>query len=306
LPEYPVSPNKPKVMVLAILVGLFMGGLLIFLIEHFKPSFSSAESVESTIGAPVLALVPRISGNGKGSLERQILIDPEKDENNEIKMYEVFNSMAINLFSSELWDNQKVLVVSSTFAKEGKSIIAANLAVMMAKTGKKVLLIDCDFRRPVQHTVFGVPNANGFADLITSNSPKGFVKTQYPNLIFLPAGNTGETVISELFHNPNMVDSINKLESRFDMIIIDSPPLLLYADAVVLSSHFKNVLLVIKSSTDEESVLKSKRILHKVNAKIVGTVINDVKKSLLFGNSYEGYEYGYGYGYGYGYTKGEE
>ena len=299
-PNSPISPNMPKVLLLGLFSSLFLSGLMIFIIEHFKPSFGSTETIESALGAPVLALIPRISNSNSGQLERQILVDPVKKEgSSQFQMYELFNAMLINLIASVHWNEQKVLIVTSTFAKEGKSMISANLAVMMARSGKKVLLIDCDFRGPVQHTIFGVPNANGFADLIKSNSPKGFVKTSYPNLIFLPAGNTGDSVISELFHDPNLVETINKLENRFDMIIIDSPPLMLYADAVLLSSHFKNVLLVIKSSTEGEAVIKSKKVLKKVNANIVGTVVNDVKKSLLFGNSYDTYEYGYGYGYGY-------
>lgn len=305
-PSSPISPNRNKVLLLALISSLFLSGVLIFTIEHFKPSFGTAENIESTLGAPVLAMIPRISNNGSGQLERQILVDPAKKEGStKFQMYELFNAMLINLFASEHWSDQKVLVVSSTFAKEGKSVVSANLAVMMARTGKKVLLIDCDFRGPVQHTIFGVPNANGFADLIKNNSTKGFVKTAFPNLIFLPAGNTGDIVISELFHDPNMAETVKMMENRFDMIIIDSPPVMLYTDAVVLSSHFKNVLMVIKSSTDGEAVQRSKKLLAKVNANIIGIVVNDVKKSFLFGNSYDAYAYGYGYGYGYGDGKDE-
>ncbi len=303
IPDDPVSPRKSRVILLALFAGMLFSGMLIILIEHFKPSFGSAETVESTVGAPVLALIPRLSERG-GSLKRQVLVHaPGKDSLHPFNVMEVYNAMLVNLLSSGNWTDQKTLVVSSTFAGEGKSVISANLAVMMAKSGKRVLLIDSDFRRPVQHTIFGVPNTHGFIDLIRDGSSAGFFKTRYPNLVFLPAGKAGDCVISELFHNPNLAESITRLESGFDTIIIDSPPLMLYADAVALASRFRNVLLVIKSGTAGVDVLKSKKALDQVNAKIAGIVVNDVKKSLLTGYSCEEYEYGYGYGYGYGYKE---
>jgi polysaccharide biosynthesis transport protein len=208
----------------------------------------------------------------------------------------------VNLLSSNNFLNEKVCIVSSSLANEGKSVISANLAVTLARSGKKVLLIDCDFRRPVQHTIFGTPNTNGFVDWVKSNSTKGFLKTSYKNLIFLPTGEVGDMSIPELFHDPNLVESIRKLENSFDFIVIDTPPLILYSDGVVLSSIFKNVLLVVKSNTKEDYALKSKKVLDKVGARISGVVVNDVNKSVLLGSSYD-YRSGYGYGYGYGYAK---
>jgi polysaccharide biosynthesis transport protein len=300
-PLSPISPQKSKILLLALFAGFFLSGFMIFGIENLRSSFDSAESVENALQAPVLGLIPRFSNNG--SNERKIMVEPEKNDGySKLQMYELFNSLLVNLLSSHDFIAEKVCIVSSTLANEGKSIISANLAVTMARSGKKVLLIDCDFRKPVQHTIFGVQNTNGFVDWIKNNSTKGFLKTAYKNLIFLPSGTIGDSSVSELFHDINMFESIKKLESSFDLIVIDSPPLMLYSDAMILSSHFKNVLLVVKSNTKEEDALKSKKILDKVGARISGVVVNNVKRSVLLGNSYN-YKLGYGYGYGYGYAK---
>ncbi len=303
-PLVPVSPRKWKVLPLSLLGGILVSIVLIFGIEHFNPSFSSAEKIESEMDIPVLALIPRLSGNGSSG--RRILVDPlTRDYQSPFQVYEIFNSLFIHLMSSKRWTERKVIVISSAYAREGKSVVAANLAVMAARSGRKVLLIDCDFRSPVQHTMFKTPNSGGFADFIRNGSDEGIVSTEYPNLSFIPSGKTEDDEAAELFHSPNLSESVRKLEHDYDLIVIDSPPLMLFADSMLLSSRFRNVLLVVKSSTNKDAVLHTRKVLRKVNARVIGIVVNGVKRSLLFGSGYE--EYGYGYGYGhYGYESREK
>ncbi len=298
-PLHPVAPQMSRILLLSIFAGLFLSGGLILGIEHFKPSFNSTERMERALSSPVLALIPHLSNNG--SMERKILVDPDHKSDDKFETFELFNALIINLLSVSDLNSQKTIVVTSTHAQEGKSLVSANLAVALARTGKRVLLIDCDLRNPVQHNVFGIPNDCGLVEIIKHNSPKGLTKTQYPNLIFLPAGNTGEVSAPEILHDTNLIETVRKLESRFDLVIIDTPPVLLYTDAVALSNYFKNVVLVVKSTTGENAVMRSQKILTKVGARLVGVIVNDVKKSALFGSLYDEYEYGQGYGYGYGY-----
>lgn len=297
IPTRPVSPQRARILILALLFGVFVSGTVVFGCEHFKPSFNTVENIERQMGAPVLGLVPRLTLGS--SQKRQILVDSTQEGGINFQACEVFNSLLVNFLASSSQLDQKALIITSTFAREGKSMISANLAVTMAKAGKKVLLIDCDLRSPVLHSLFNVTNEFGLVDLIKTGSTKGFFKTDYQNLVFLPAGNVKNVAVAELLHEVSLVESIKQLESRFDLILIDAPPIMLYTDAIVLSSHFKNVLLVIKSGTDESAVLGSRKALKKAGARILGIVVNNIKRSILFGAPYESNGYGYGYGYGH-------
>ena len=211
----------------------------------------------------------------------------------------------MNLMTSDSFEKNKTLIISSAMPKEGKSMIAVNLAVTMAHAGMKVLLVDCDFRKPAQHTILKTDNSIGLVDLIKNKTIKGNIKrTSYPNLFLLPSGNIEKIVVPELINNSNLITSISNFQSHFDHIIVDTPPINLYTDAAVLSSNFKKVLFIMKYNTPRDPVMYANKIITNLNASIIGVVVNYVHESRFFGGYYK-YEYGYGYGYGYyhGYKK---
>ena len=313
-PQYPITPNKRKVILVALLSGLFASGIVIFGSEHFRTSFPTTESIERTLGTHVISLIPVLTkrrkkekqifvGFGKSAEEEIIDSGHFKDNHNKLQAFEIFNTLRMNLMISDNLEKNKTLVVSSAIAKEGKTVTSANLAITMAHSGMKVLLIDCDLRKPALHKVFNTENSKGLVDLITNKNFQGNIrKTSYPNLFLLPAGDTKKVIISELVNKADLIATIVKFQSHFDFIIIDTPPINLYTDAAVLSTNLKNVLFVMKYNTHSDAVISSNKILTNLNANIVGVVVNFVHESRFLGGYYKyGYGYGYSYGYGYGY-----
>ncbi len=313
-PQYPIAPNKRKVILVALLSGLFASGIVIFSSEHFRTSFPTTESIERTLGTHVISLIPVLTkrrkkekqifvGFGHSAEEKIIDSGRFEDNHNKLQAFEIFNTLRMNLMISDILEKNKTLVVSSALAKEGKTVTSANLAVTMAHSGMKILVIDCDLRKPAQHTVFNTENSNGLVDLLKNKKFQGnIIKTSYPNLFLLPAGDTKKVIISELVNNAELIATIEKFQSHFDFIIIDTPPINLYTDAAVLSTNFKNVLFVMKYNTHCDAAIYSNKILTNLNANIVGVVVNFVHESRFLGGYYKyGYGYGYSYGYGYGY-----
>ncbi len=304
LPSGPVSPNKQKILLLALVAGLFLSGGTVFGFEQFKTSFSTIESIERECTVPVISIVPHLTKK-QSVRKREIAVGFEKsDEANKRHAFELFNTLRMNLMFSDNFKDSKTLVVTSSMPKEGKSFISANLAVTIAHAGMKVLLVDCDFRHPVLHQFFNVPNSPGIIERLEGSIQDNGMRTVYPNLSFLPVGSSDDSlVITEVINNTSLVSFIESMKQSFDLIIVDTPPVNLFTDAVVLSSHFKNVLLAVKYNSNKDAVLYSKKVLSNVNASILGIVVNDVQKSKLLGAQY-GYGYGSGYGYGYGYGHG--
>jgi len=297
LPQEPIAPSKRKIFLLALMGGLFVSALVIFGLEHFKTSFSTIESLERELSLPVIAIIPALIKRRKR--EQEIFVNFEKKEDHhKVQAFELFNTLRINLIFAEDFQKSKTLIVTSALPKEGKTFVAANLAVTMAHAGMRVMIIDCDFRNPTQHIVFNVSNSFGLTDFINNGSPDKIIKTEYQNLFLLPSGSLNNTIITELINNSDLIYSIDKLRDSYDLIIIDTPPVNLFTDAVVLSSHFKNVLFVMKYNTMKDAAIYSRKILSNIDANILGIVVNDLRKSGLSKT-----QYGYGYGYGYGYVK---
>lgn len=182
-------------------------------------------------------------------------------------------------------------MITSAAQGEGKSTTLANLAVTLAQAGKKVLIADCDLRRPTQHKIFWVSNEMGITSHITQNVEiESLIKpTQAPGVELLTTGPVPPNP-SELLGSQKMRLLLETLSARYDLVIIDSPPLVPVTDAVILSTLVDGVLLVIKSAAVEREMVKAaKDSLINVRARIIGTVLNDVK------SRDKGYYYQYKY-----------
>lgn len=193
---------------------------------------------------------------------------------------EAYRTLRTNLEFSNLDKSLRAILVTSASAEEGKSTTLANLAVTIAQSGKRVILVDADLRRPTQHTTFGLKNNAGLTDMvrddsILANPPAQ--ETSVPNLKVLTSGQLPPNP-AEILGSKRMSEIIAALLERADMVLFDAPPVMAVTDAAVLSSKVDGVLLVISAGkTKRENARKAQTQLEKINARIIGAVLNNTK-----------------------------
>ncbi|MBB6446094.1 CpsD/CapB family tyrosine-protein kinase [Bacillus benzoevorans] len=191
---------------------------------------------------------------------------------------EQYKTIRTNIqFSSDL--GIRTIVVTSSGPGEGKSTTVANLAVVFAQQGKKTLLIDCDMRKPTVHYTFHVENQRGLTSILTKRNElqQCIQETELENLSVLPTGPIPPNP-AELLGSQAMKDMLDKALESFDMILIDTPPVLAVTDAQILANQCDGTILVIKSGeTPIEAAVKSKELLLAANGKLLGTVLNHKK-----------------------------
>jgi capsular exopolysaccharide synthesis family protein len=202
---------------------------------------------------------------------------------------EAFRTLRTNLEFTSLDKPIRSMVVTSASPEEGKSTTLANLAVTVAQAGKKVILVDCDLRRPSLHQIFGARSTLGFTDMMrddTLMSKPPLQETPVANLSLLSSGTIPPNP-SELLASRRMSEVIAALLQQADMVLFDAPPVIAVTDAAVLASKVDAVLLVVSAGrTKREHAKKAKALLDKVNARLIGTILNNVKGE---GNLYQYY-----------------
>lgn len=202
---------------------------------------------------------------------------------------EQFNTIRTNIEFSNIDKQLKSIVLTSSSASEGKSTIAANLAVSFARQGKKVLLIDSDLRRPTIESTFNIINPIGLTNYLTEQSVSVndiFYKTSIDKLYIIPSGPIPPNP-SELIGSKKMEKLIKMLEDAFDLIIYDAPPVLSVTDAQILSTKVDGTVIVVRvNKTEKEAVKQAVELIKHVNGKIIGTILNDVVGE---SNGYYGY-----------------
>ena len=191
---------------------------------------------------------------------------------------EAYRSLRSNIEYSSFDDEYRVIVVTSSVPGEGKSTTAGNLAIALAQSGNKVLLVDCDMRKPSIHKKFKISNAAGTAELLLRKKSFEEVANDYnENLTIITAVKIPPNP-SEMLASRAMTAFIKEMKNEFKYIILDTPPLQAVTDAQVLSTKADGVLLVVRAgSTKKELVSNSVDLINKVHGKVIGTVLNGVE-----------------------------
>lgn len=193
---------------------------------------------------------------------------------------EAYRALRTNLEFSNLDKSLRALLVTSAGAEEGKSTTLANLAVTIAQSGKRVILADADLRRPTQHQIFELKNNAGLTDMARDDALLAAPPLQdsgVPNLQILTSGQLPPNP-AEILGSKRMSEILVALLERADLILFDAPPVLAVTDAVVLSAKMDGVLLVVSAGkTKRENAKKARAQLEKINARILGAVVNNVK-----------------------------
>jgi len=193
---------------------------------------------------------------------------------------EAYRALRTNLEFSSLDKSLRSLLVTSASSEEGKSTTLANLAVTIGQSGKRVILVDADLRRPTLHQIFGLKNSAGLTDMVRdegllANPP--LQDASVPNLKVLPSGQLPPNP-AEILGSKRMSEIIAALLERADLVLFDAPPVLAVTDAAVLSGKVDGVLLVVSAGkTKRENAKKAQMQLEKINAHVIGAVLNNVK-----------------------------
>ncbi|HAS80289.1 MAG TPA: capsular biosynthesis protein [Fusobacteriaceae bacterium] len=200
----------------------------------------------------------------------------------------------------------RIVIFTSTIPKEGKSTVSANYAMSVAMSGEKVLIVDCDIRRPRAHSSFGIEVNKGLGEILLEKESLEDVilKDIEPNLDILPSTHLNHNV-TELFLGNRMKNLLLELRKRYDLIVLDTPPLVISTDAVILSEYSDGVVYVCGyDMVSKKQLVQSRKILDRAKANIYGVVVNKIDKD---GYSYGNYGY-YNYNYKYydEYSKGEK
>lgn len=202
---------------------------------------------------------------------------------------EAYRTLRTNLEFSSLDQPLRTMVVTSPGPEEGKSTTLANLAVTLAHAEKRVILVDCDLRRPSQHEIFGLSNGVGLTTMVVDEEAMRdppLLETGVEGLQLLPSGPLPPNP-SELVGSRRMAEIISALSERADIVLFDAPPVIAVTDAAVLASRVDGVLLVIKAGTTKRDHAKrAKALLDKVNAHVVGAVLNNIKMDTSYYSYY--------------------
>ncbi|MBN1317378.1 MAG: CpsD/CapB family tyrosine-protein kinase [Anaerolineales bacterium] len=202
---------------------------------------------------------------------------------------EAYRALRTNLSFSSLDDPIRTLVVTTPAPQDNKSMVIANLAVIMAQGGNRTLLVDCDLRRPGLHEIFGVDNSRGLTTMMLEEdamSDPPVLATEIENLLLLPSGPLPPNP-ADLLGSRRMDLVIERLVEGTDIVLLDAPPVMAVTDAAVLGSKVDGVLLVIRAgSTRREHAERAKELLEKVNIRIVGAVLDNAPADALMGAYY--------------------
>lgn len=262
------TPAKPRVMLnlaLGGIVGIMFGFGLAFALEYMDTSVKSLDDVERLLGVPVLAVIPQ----NVGVLHRSSGFTPDA---------EAYRILRTNIEFNRRNAHANCITVVSGGAGEGKSTTLTNLAYVCAQGGYNVLLIDADLRRPRLHTLFDTSNAVGLTNYLTTDVHLEDVvlKTPVDNLYFLPSG-VLPADSAGILNSQRMSDLIADVKSRFDLVLIDSPPILGVSDASVLANEADMTIIVVQHrKLPRQMLMRVKQAVDNVGGNVLGVVLNNV------------------------------
>jgi polysaccharide biosynthesis transport protein len=286
-PSRPVQPKPARNLLLAIFGGGLLAVGLAFFGEYLDKRIKTPEEIRQQLRLPCLGLVPRLRHYGPDQ--------PLISNGVPAAFAEAFRTVRTNVLFAAGSDARSLLV-TSTGPGEGKTVVAANLAIGLAMIGQRVLLVDGDLRRPRVHETFGVPNQPGLAELLTgkARASGAIAGTSIPGLWVLPAGQSAGNP-AELLSSRRFEQVLSALLEHYDWILIDSPPVMAVTDAAILSHVAAGVLFVVTAErTYRANASVALDQLDAARARFVGAVLNsvDLERNAFFYAQYYRREYG--------------
>jgi len=274
-PVAPVSPNKRLNLFLGALAGMFLAMATAFFLDYLDNTFHKPEQIEEVLHLNTVAVVPRT--------------DPDKVASMAVR--EAYQTLRTSLIFLSKNRERKVVLLTSTAPQEGKSSTAAQLARALSSAGERVLLVDCDLRRPTQHVHFNVRRDQGVTDFLASAKPfmnwRAFLKSGGNDALQVMTCGPIPPNPPELLGSDRFKRFLDEARAAFDWILIDSPPAASISDASVLASVADLVLLVVRHNhTDRDVVARTVEQLRRVGANVAGVVLNNVDMRKAFTKDY--------------------
>jgi len=285
----PVRPTPRRTGILALVVGLMLGVGVAFLLEYLDDSIKTKEDLErSSAGLPVLGLIPLVK-DWKDQEETHIISveDPRSPP------AEAYRTLRTSLQFLALDQPMRTLQITSAGAREGKTTTLVNLGVALAGSGLRVVLVDCDLRRPRLHEFFGLESTIGFTSVLLGKVPLSSALQQTRGIERLSILGSGPLPPnpSELLSSRRTAEVLTSLQPAADIVLVDSPPVLPVTDPLVLSGRVDATLLItVAGATTRKEVSRAIELLRRVDAPLVGTVLNSVSAA-------SSDDYGYSYKY---------
>jgi len=307
----PPEPVKPRVLLnltLGLLAGVGLGVGLAFFQEYLDKTLKTPDDVEQYLRLPSLGVLPRFAiagakdakheeallaagSNGHHALAPGVQTDPQS--------VEAFRSLRTSVLLSAS-PVPRLILVTSALPSEGKTTTTVNLGATLASLGNRVVVVDCDMRRPACHRSTGVENTPGFVQCLTGHVDLKAAVLPVPgveNLSVIPCGPIPPNP-AEVLSSPLTADLLRRLRSQFEYVLVDSPPMLSVADSRILATLVDAVVLVARAhATPYDVVRRARTLLYGSGARILGVALNDLD---LERHGFGSHQYQYGYGYDYG------
>lgn len=285
-PTAPISPDIRRNVLLAALAGAALAIALGYVFDYLDETIKSPDDVERELGLGSLGVISRISGIRHHADALVTLRQPRAP------ISEAYRVLRTNLRYSGIENPKGALLVTSAGPSEGKSTTAANLAVTLAQTGKRVVLVDSDLRRPVMHKLFNLHNSVGLSTLFLDNPPtlaQALQPTEEPGLAVLTCGQPPPNP-AEMLESDRMSEILDELREQSDIVVLDSPPCLAVADASILGARCSGAILVVDSGKTRTDVARRAiETLRRANVKVVGAVVNKLSQKRSSGYYYYDY-----------------
>lgn len=279
VPTRPIRPRKLMNLFLGAMIGMLAGVGVVLVIDHMDNTVKSIEDVEEGLKLPVLSIIPRYRDTTGHAVK------------------EAFQVLKTNVLFSSDARKRNLLLLTSAGPREGKSSTLINLARTIASAGERVVVVDCDLRRPTVHVHLDVERDHGLTNYLTGDEGDDidtYLKnSKVPNLYVLTCGPIPPNP-PELFSSERFKNLISDLRTRFDWVLIDSPPVISLTDSVILASMADMVAFVVKHNESErEMIRRCLQNIRNVNPHVIGAILNDVdiEKSYSKDYYYTGYYY---------------
>jgi len=287
-------PQKDRFVAVSLVLGLMLGLVLALLCDWMDHRLRSADEISVLLGVPVLGAVPTMAGNESNLTRGQkVFLEPV------CPAAEAYRAIRTAIYFGAGWAKVKTILVTSASEGDGKTTVISNLAAAMAQSGQRTLIIDADFRKPMQHKIFKINRLDGLSGVLSGKCQldQAVESTVVSGLDILPSGVVTANP-SEMLSSEGFMGVLEEVSQMYDRILIDSPPVLNVTDACILGAVCDGTVLVVHAEkTARKSAEQACDNLFSVGTNVLGVVVNDVspaKNRYGYYGSYKYYSYRYG------------